>query len=414
MRSGRLVLLLCLAISAGCGPATRPGPMLKELDSYERDARALLPAPPASDFLAEASAKRQEADPLLKQGKNEDASPILTMGVADARLALASAQEAEARQEADSCRAELERLRKLHQEAVLILRETEKVAKAPAHSLPPEPPGVEAGSLSDLPPSLLAGREPPTLTADQLQENWEMLAKAAAARRIAIAGPSARFEDQIERTRDPETKDIDRPVHLYVATRALQEAEAVVRREASIRDCRAGGEAIALLSDAHDLALRTTIQMERDMETALGAEARDRQAELYDALHQLEGKYAHIQKTARGTILSLADILFDFDKATLKRDVEFNLVKVATILNQFPEMKIAVEGHTDNIGTAEYNLDLSQRRAQAVNDFLVSQDVAQGRMTVAGYGLDRPVADNATEEGRKKNRRVDLVIQEQQ
>jgi outer membrane protein OmpA-like peptidoglycan-associated protein len=148
------------------------------------------------------------------------------------------------------------------------------------------------------------------------------------------------------------------------------------------------------------------------MKDALRAEARDRQTELYDALHQLEGKYAHIQKTARGTILSLADVLFDFDKATLKRDVEFNLVKVATILNQFSEMKIAVEGHTDNIGTAEYNLDLSQRRAQAVHDFLASQDVAPGRMTVAGYGLTRPVADNVTDEGRQRNRRVDLVIQD--
>ena len=81
-------------------------------------------------------------------------------------------------------------------------------------------------------------------------------------------------------------------------------------------------------------------------------EARTRQQQIYEAMQSLEGKYARITQSARGTIVSLADILFDFDKATLKRNVEFSLVKVATILNQFSEMRIAVEGHTDNIGNA--------------------------------------------------------------
>jgi OOP family OmpA-OmpF porin len=110
--------------------------------------------------------------------------------------------------------------------------------------------------------------------------------------------------------------------------------------------------------------------------------------------------------------VSLADILFDFDKATLRRDVEFNLVKIATILNQFPEMKIVIEGHTDSVGTEEYNLGLSQRRAKAVFEFLISQGVAEERMSWEGYGESRPVADNDTEEGRQRNRRVDLVIQD--
>jgi outer membrane protein OmpA-like peptidoglycan-associated protein len=126
----------------------------------------------------------------------------------------------------------------------------------------------------------------------------------------------------------------------------------------------------------------------------------------------MEGKFASIRRDARGTIVSLADILFDFDKATLRRDVEFNLVKIATILNQFSEMNIAIEGHTDAVGTEEYNLGLSKRRAQAVRDFLASQGVVEGRLSFDGYGESRPVADNDTEEGRQKNRRVDLVIQD--
>ena len=126
----------------------------------------------------------------------------------------------------------------------------------------------------------------------------------------------------------------------------------------------------------------------------------------------MEGKFASIHREARGTIVSLADILFDFNKATLRRNVEFNLVKISTILNQFGEMGILIEGHTDSIGTEEYNLDLSRRRARAVFEFLVSQGVDENRLSSEGYGESRPVADNSTDEGRQKNRRVDLVIQD--
>jgi OOP family OmpA-OmpF porin len=75
-------------------------------------------------------------------------------------------------------------------------------------------------------------------------------------------------------------------------------------------------------------------------------------------------------------------------------------------------MKILIEGHTDAIGSEEYNLILSKKRAQAVLDFMVSQGVAADRLSSEGYGESRPVADNETEEGRQKNRRVDLVIQD--
>ncbi len=139
----------------------------------------------------------------------------------------------------------------------------------------------------------------------------------------------------------------------------------------------------------------------------------DRQSQLYGSLKQFEGKFASIRREARGTIMSLSDILFDFDRATLRRDAELNLAKVAVILDQFPEMHITVEGHTDNVGAEEYNLKLSERRAQAVRDFLVSQGVEAARLDTRGYGMSQPVASNETAEGRQKNRRVDLVIAEE-
>jgi outer membrane protein OmpA-like peptidoglycan-associated protein len=204
-----------------------------------------------------------------------------------------------------------------------------------------------------------------------------------------------------------------------VAGRNLQELEARVREREALDSCVKSTSLAGRYGEARDKALRATLDLERSLKADLRdelekarQEALDRQADMYDALQKLEGRFATITKNARGTIVSLADILFDFNKATLKRDVEFNLVKIATILEQFPEMNIQVEGHTDNVGTPEYNLDLSRRRAQAVADFMSTQGVDKPRLTVQGFGLTQPVADNATDAGRQKNRRVDLVINE--
>jgi outer membrane protein OmpA-like peptidoglycan-associated protein len=174
------------------------------------------------------------------------------------------------------------------------------------------------------------------------------------------------------------------------------------------------------LADFRDQALWAMVELERGMKeatrTALDEErarAKSRQDELYDALKQFEGRFANIHQEARGTILSLSDnILFGFDKADLKQDARYDLVRVSTILQQFPEMHIYIEGHTDNVGAEDYNQKLSEKRAQAVLRFLAEQSVSLDRMDWYGYGMSRPVASNATEDGRARNRRVDLVIAE--
>jgi outer membrane protein OmpA-like peptidoglycan-associated protein len=136
----------------------------------------------------------------------------------------------------------------------------------------------------------------------------------------------------------------------------------------------------------------------------------DREQELYKSLKQFEGKFATIRQEARGTIMSLSDILFDFNKADLRQEAKINLAKVSVILLQYPEMHISVEGHTDNVGSEDYNLKLSEKRAQSVYDFLVHEGVVAERMDTKGYGMSQPVTSNETAEGRQKNRRVDLVI----
>jgi outer membrane protein OmpA-like peptidoglycan-associated protein len=124
----------------------------------------------------------------------------------------------------------------------------------------------------------------------------------------------------------------------------------------------------------------------------------------------LQSQLIKVRKDARGTIISMSDLLFAFDKAELTGDLTTALAKIAGILSVYRNCSVAVEGHTDNIGTATYNKDLSARRASNVKDFLVKQGVAADRMSSTGYGFTKPVATNSTKEGRQKNRRVDLVV----
>ena len=124
----------------------------------------------------------------------------------------------------------------------------------------------------------------------------------------------------------------------------------------------------------------------------------------------LESQLIKVRKDARGIIISMSDLLFGFDKADLTADLKTSLAKIAGILSVYTRCRVAVEGHTDNIGTEAYNKDLSTRRAKNVKDYLVAQSVAENRLSFAGYGFRRPVATNSTKEGRAKNRRVDLVV----
>jgi outer membrane protein OmpA-like peptidoglycan-associated protein len=102
---------------------------------------------------------------------------------------------------------------------------------------------------------------------------------------------------------------------------------------------------------------------------------------------------------------------FDYDKAVIKPESFPLLDEVVGVLSKNPQLKhVRVEGHTDNKGTAAYNLDLSRRRAAAVAEYLVQHGIDRKRLVSAGYGFERPIADNATALGRAKNRRVEFKL----
>ncbi len=123
--------------------------------------------------------------------------------------------------------------------------------------------------------------------------------------------------------------------------------------------------------------------------------------------------YEEVEEVAEAVRVEL-DVKFDFDKADVKQDSYSDIENLAEFMKQYPQTATTVEGHTDSTGNAAYNQKLSERRAAAVRDTLVNQyGVEADRVNAVGYGKDRPVADNATNEGRAINRRVEASVEAQ-
>lgn len=121
-------------------------------------------------------------------------------------------------------------------------------------------------------------------------------------------------------------------------------------------------------------------------------------------------KNIELKKVEVGSTIVLNNIFFDFDKATLRKESVTELERLLKFLNDLPTVKIEISGHTDNKGSAAYNKTLSENRAKAVVDWLVNRGIKADRLTYAGYGFDKPVATNDTEEGRQLNRRTEFKI----
>lgn len=117
-----------------------------------------------------------------------------------------------------------------------------------------------------------------------------------------------------------------------------------------------------------------------------------------------------LEKIEVGKKMTLKNIFFDFDKATLKKESFFELNHVARFMRENPTVRIQLSGHTDYKGSAEYNMTLSQNRAKAAMDYLIKKGVPPQRMEYKGYGKTQPIADNTTDAGRALNRRTEILI----
>lgn len=120
-----------------------------------------------------------------------------------------------------------------------------------------------------------------------------------------------------------------------------------------------------------------------------------------------------LQRPIIGSEIKLNNIFFETAKSDLGKESIFELTKLYQLLLDYPSIQIEISGHTDNIGTEEFNVDLSTKRAKAVVDFLVSKGISSNRLIFKGYGFSRPIATNDTEDGRKQNRRSEIKILDQ-
>jgi outer membrane protein OmpA-like peptidoglycan-associated protein len=133
--------------------------------------------------------------------------------------------------------------------------------------------------------------------------------------------------------------------------------------------------------------------------------AQQHSADLQSRITELNAR-----ETDRGLVVTLGDLLFASGKSDLKGGAANNLDKLAEFLKQYPDRNAAIEGHTDNVGGDDFNQDLSQRRADKVKVYLISEGIASNRLTVSGMGETSPVASNDSATGRQQNRRVEVII----
>ena len=122
---------------------------------------------------------------------------------------------------------------------------------------------------------------------------------------------------------------------------------------------------------------------------------------------------AEVVRTEEGINLILDEsskVTFEYNKSSLTATAKSNLDKLVEVFNEYPDTNLLVVGHTDNVGSQSYNKPLSEQRAKAVRDYLVSKGISASRLTFAGKGLEEPIADNNTADGRAANRRVEVAI----
>ncbi len=130
-----------------------------------------------------------------------------------------------------------------------------------------------------------------------------------------------------------------------------------------------------------------------------------------DGLERVQHTFESAQRTADGIVVTLgSDVLFATNSSFLSANAKKELDRFVEMLGTAGNYTLEVSGHTDATGTAEYNLGLSEKRALSVKEYLVGKNIPDGKIVTKGYGITKPVAPNNTPEGRKKNRRVEILI----
>lgn len=286
-------------------------------------------------------------------------------------------------------------------------------------SVPPAPPAlVEARAAvrtAESDPDVLAlaplelRKATETLNrANVMQAKGESLAEVSSAAhvaqqqaRTALAMASAARNEASIQGAEADRERARAEVRTRQAQRAQMEARAA-QEQAAMAQGRA--------STAEQQAAAAQAQAAQAQSAASVAQAKASMAEAESAALQKQLAELQAQQTDRGTLVTLGDLLFEFNRAEVKPVAQGELQKLADFLKAYPDRRVLIEGHTDNVGSDGYNEQLSRRRAEAVAMALQRLGVAAPRVTVIGYGKQYPVADNASATNRALNRRVEVYL----
>jgi outer membrane protein OmpA-like peptidoglycan-associated protein len=252
----------------------------------------------------------------------------------------------------------------------------------------------------------------------QAAADREAEAKAQAARAKAQADEDARLRAQAETEQRLEAERRARAE----AQRAAAEAQADLARERALRDQAAADQARQAAARAE--AERAAAQAQADLERAralneqasaeqarqAAARAEREKAELRTTLVQQLNMVLDTRETEHGLVINLSDVLFDSGQYTLRPIAREKLARVSGIVLAHPGLRLQAEGHTDSVGTDDFNQLLSEKRALSVRDFLLEQGLPITSLGAHGFGKTMPVASNDTADGRQRNRRVELVV----
>lgn len=194
------------------------------------------------------------------------------------------------------------------------------------------------------------------------------------------------------------------------AERLKQEAEKAAADAAKAKQEAEAARAAALADQQAALEQKKAAEAEAEKARQAAAKAEAEKADLRGQLLNQLNSILQTQDSARGLIVQMSDVLFDTGSATLKAGAREKLAKISGILLAHPGLTLQIEGHTDSVGSDEFNQQLSERRADCVRDFLAEQGVPVSSITAKGFGKTQPIASNDTAEGRQRNRRVELVV----
>jgi len=238
----------------------------------------------------------------------------------------------------------------------------------------------------------------------RLAEEREARAKAEAAaeaQRRSVAEAERASAESAKREADLAKREAQVAADLAERRRADAEADRVI--------------ALAERRAAEDAAERARLAAQQAEAQRLEAEslrqrAEDEKRELRAELMRQLNLILETRDTARGLIINVSDVLFDTGRYTLRPGAREKLAKISGIILAHPGLKLEIEGHTDSVGSEEYNQQLSENRAGAVRDYLLQQGISINNLTARGLGETTPVASNETSAGRQQNRRVELVV----